>query len=436
MSTEIRVREEDGAIIFEKDKMNDLEIKFYNPEYFAMIGFSDAEIKMINKTDGSEVGNGASVNLDSMADAQPPPDSMAAENGSVEQPPPDSMTAENGSVEQPQPDSMVAENGSMEPPPDSMVAENGSMEQPPPDSMTAENGSEEQPPDSMVAENGYEEQPPPDSMATENGSEEPPPPDSMVAENGSMEPPPDSMTAENSSVENQDPGNQVRNEMKGGYYKNVRILTVPFKHFVYFVQGRGKEPDQTTTTTAPDNRQTFFTGFSSVFDKIRGTFNNSNVNDQTNVPAEKDKQPDSSEPTPSTLAETDVNQVSQDGTPADETTKTQNETQSNADAPSIMWVVKIPIIKEDLGIHENEERSLNQMIVEYQAEKTNNIIVTGDRYSIGSRSIKMANTIEEGTSTVTFPDSNLVGTKMHKYAKLHNLGTATSNKSGLFGAFY
>ena len=368
MSTEIRVREEDGAMIFEKDKMNDLEIKFYNPEYFAMIGFLDAEIKMINKTDGSEVGDGASVNLDSMADAQPPPDSMTAENGSVEQSQPDSMTAENGSVEQSQPDSMTAENGSGEQPqPDSMTAENGSVEQPQPDSMTAENGS----------------------------------------------------------VENQDSGDNVKNEMKGGYYKNVRILTVPFRHFVYFVQGRGKEPDQ--TTPAPDKRQTFFTGFSSVFDKIRGTFNNSNA------PAEKDNQSNTLEPTPSTLAETDVNQVSQDGTSADETTETQNETQSSADALSIMWVVKIPIIKEDLGIHENEERELNQIIIEHRAEKTNNIIVTGERYLIGSRSIKMANTVEEGISLVQFPESNLVGTKMHKYAKLNNSGT--SNKSGLFGMF-
>ena len=422
MSTEIRVREEDGAMIFEKDKMNDLEIKFYNPEYFAMLGFSDAEIKMINKTDGSEVGDGASVNPDSVAEEKPYPDSMVTENGSMEQPQPDSMVDENGSMEQSQPDSMVDENGSAEQPqPDSMVAENGSAEQPQPDSMVAENGSLEQPPDSMTAENGSAEQPQPDSM---------------VAENGSLEQPPDSMTAENGSLENQEPGNQVRNEMKGGYYKNVRILTVPFRHFVYFVQGRGKEPDQTTTTTAPDNRQTFFTGFSSIFDKIRGTFNNSNVNAQTNVPAEKDTQPDSLNSQPSTLAESDVKQVSPDETPVDETTEPPNETQSNADALSIMWVVKIPIIKEDLGIHENEERALNQMIVEYQAEKTNNIIVTGERYSIGSRSIKMANTVEEGASTVTFPDSNLVGTKMHKYAKLHNLGTATSNKSGLFGAFY
>ena len=393
MSTEIRVREEDGAMIFEKDKMNDLEIKFYNPEYFAMLGFSDAEIKMINKTDGSEVGDGASVNPDSVAEEKPYPDSMVTENGSMEQPQPDSMVDENGSMEQSQPDSMVDENGSAE-------------------------------------------QPQPDSMVAENGSAEQPQPDSMVAENGSLEQPPDSMTAENGSLENQEPGNQVRNEMKGGYYKNVRILTVPFRHFVYFVQGRGKEPDQTTTTTAPDNRQTFFTGFSSIFDKIRGTFNNSNVNAQTNVPAEKDTQPDSLNSQPSTLAESDVKQVSPDETPVDETTEPPNETQSNADALSIMWVVKIPIIKEDLGIHENEERALNQMIVEYQAEKTNNIIVTGERYSIGSRSIKMANTVEEGASTVTFPDSNLVGTKMHKYAKLHNLGTATSNKSGLFGAFY
>jgi hypothetical protein len=396
MSTEIRVREEDGAMIFEKDKTNDLEIKFYNPEYFAMIGFSDAEIKMINKTDGSEVGDGASVNPNSAAEEQPYPDSMVAENGSMEQPQPDSMVDENGSMEQPQPDSMVDENGSAEQPqPDSMVAENGSLEQPQPDSMVAENGSLEQPPDSMTAENG--------------------------------------------SLENQEPGNQARNEMKGGYYKNVQILTIPFRHFVYFVQGRGKEPDQ-TTTTAPDNRQTFFTGFSSIFDKIRGTFNNSNVNAQTNVPVEKDNHSDSLEPTPSTLAESDAKQVSPDETPVNEThidsTETPNETQPNTDALSIMWVVKIPIIKEDLGIHENEERALNQMIVEYQAEKTNNIIVTGERYSIGSRSIKMANTVEEGASTVTFPDSNLVGTKMHKYAKLHNLGTATSNKSGLFGAFY
>jgi hypothetical protein len=243
-------------------------------------------------------------------------------------------------------------------------------------------------------------------MAAENGSEEPPP-DSMATENGSMEQPPDSMAVENGSGEQQESGDQVKNEMKGGYYKNVRILTVPFRHFVYFVQGRGKEPDQTTTES--DKSQTFFTGFSSIFDKIRGTFGIS----ESNASVDKDKQasPDG---------------VSSDGTQVDSTA-----TPSNAD---IMWVVKIPIIKEELGIHENEERELNQIIIEHRAEKTNNIIVTGERYLIGSRSIKMANTVEEGISTVQFPESNLVGTKMHKYAKLNNSGT--SNKSGLFGVFY
>ena len=55
MSTEIRSREENGAMIFEKDKLDDLEIKFFNPEYFSKIGFPDAEIKIVNKTTGEEL---------------------------------------------------------------------------------------------------------------------------------------------------------------------------------------------------------------------------------------------------------------------------------------------------------------------------------------------------------------------------------------------
>ena len=98
-----------------------------------------------------------------------------------------------------------------------------------------------------------------------------------------------------------------------------------------------------------------------------------------------------------------------------------------------MWVVKIPIVKEEVDSREMEEQTLNQMIIEYHAERLNNIIVTGERYTVGNRSIKIATTVEEGAPTAQFPDSKLIGTKMDKYAKLNN---SNSSNSGFFSSLF
>lgn len=68
MSNEVRSREENGFMVFEKDKLDDLEIKFFNPEYFSKIGFSDAEIRIVNKTTGEEL-----TSNDSDVISEPPP---------------------------------------------------------------------------------------------------------------------------------------------------------------------------------------------------------------------------------------------------------------------------------------------------------------------------------------------------------------------------
>ena len=46
----VRVYPNDTFIVFEKDKTSDDEAIVYNPEYFRILGFRDAEISLVNKT--------------------------------------------------------------------------------------------------------------------------------------------------------------------------------------------------------------------------------------------------------------------------------------------------------------------------------------------------------------------------------------------------
>jgi hypothetical protein len=173
---------------------------------------------------------------------------------------------------------------------------------------------------------------------------------------------------------------------------------------------QGSEPRNTQGSssgeTSSSTQRTFFTGFSSFFDNIRSSFGNKGLN---NAAAK------------------------------DDTVESKNDTIQSASSASstaglsIMWVVKIPIVKEEVDSREMEEQTLNQMIIEYHAERLNNIIVTGERYTVGNRSIKIATTVEEGAPTAQFPDSKLIGTKMDKYAKLNN---SNSSNSGFFSSLF
>jgi hypothetical protein len=392
MSSEIRVSEKDGAIVFEKDKLSDLEIKFFNPEYFALIGFSDAEIKMINKDDGSEVtadsGSSDDTPLPSnegQSEEIQSPDSLNVENGSQMQ--------DDGAPEQPDAAPDVGEEGQQEPVSD-MANETQEEVQPDavqPDAVpnTGDEGQLESAPD-MANETQEEVQPDavPDAEPQSDATQDmgPEGQSSLAVETGSNDP----------------------NKMQGGYYENVKTLTVPFRHFVYFVQGSEPRNTQGSSSgeTSSSTQRTFFTGFSSFFDNIRSSFGNKGLN---NAAAK------------------------------DDTVESKNDTTQSASSASsttglsIMWVVKIPIVKEEVDSREMEEQTLNQMIIEYHAERLNNIIVTGERYTVGNRSIKMATTVEEGAPTAQFPDSKLIGTKMDKYAKLNN---SNSSNSGFFSSLF
>ena len=93
MSSEVRVREEDGVMIFEKDKTDDLEAKFFNPEYFRMIGFPDAEIIILNK----ETGNTVAQNDSSSSGLEPEPesDSQNVADESMDQSPVENVTTDS-----------------------------------------------------------------------------------------------------------------------------------------------------------------------------------------------------------------------------------------------------------------------------------------------------------------------------------------------------
>jgi len=54
----IRVTYTDTHVIFEKDQIHDWEVKLYNPEYFRLIGFPDAEISIVKAADEDELVGG------------------------------------------------------------------------------------------------------------------------------------------------------------------------------------------------------------------------------------------------------------------------------------------------------------------------------------------------------------------------------------------
>ena len=53
-----RVTTENGVFVFEKDNTNELEVELYNPAYFRAIGFGDAEVSLVVRSEDTQVGGG------------------------------------------------------------------------------------------------------------------------------------------------------------------------------------------------------------------------------------------------------------------------------------------------------------------------------------------------------------------------------------------
>ena len=328
MSTEIRSREENGFMVFEKDKLNDLEIKFFNPEYFSKIGFPDAEIKIVNKS------NGQDGNSTDLPDPNTSVDSNERVNGEViDQSDANAETlqenAEGDVAEQPQ------EN-----------AEGDATEQPDANAETPQENVE-----GDVAEQ-------PDANA-ETPQE---------------------------NVEGDKADDNIENKIKGGYYKNVEGLTLPFKYFVYFVQSKTPNGEPTDSTVSPPRSEgeTIFT-FDTFYDRIKNVFRGNN---NTSV----------------------------------EQSQTNPISDQNSASDSNMWVVKIPITTDadtsQMNEYKKEELKLNQALREFKMEQSNHLIIKGEVFNVGTRFIKIAQTVEEGQPILETDKTKLLGTKMAKYERL------------------
>ena len=375
--TEIRVREENGNMIFEKDKMNDLEIKFFNPAYFSMIGFPDAEISMVNKDTGEPIGLESSSATDVNSD-------QTGEQIEETQETPIDGEAQN--TEQDQSMDGEVQNAEQEP---QLNGDNQNAEQEPPMDGEAQN-VEQEPPMDGEAQN-VEQEPTMDGEA-QNAEQETP----IDGEEQNAETPPPTNNAPNAQI----------SEIKGGYYDNVDELTRPFRDFVYMIQP-SRRPLFDKTSSSTNNRPNSF-GISSCYDRIKSAFSR---NDS--------KQQDASIQD----GESNAQNASEADTP--EETQEANNVENSTEGMSIMWVVKIPIVgSPETDVNKKQQNELNDIIREFRANKSNKIKVTGERYSVGARTIKIAKNIEDGEEVLNVATSKLIGTKMQKYAKLNE--TASS----------
>ena len=377
MSSEVRVREEDGFMVFEKDKMDDLEAKFFNPEYFRMIGFADAEISMINKETGDLIppddSGSSGVETDGSTEQVEPSDT----DQSGQEPAGSDATDQSGQ----EPAGSDATDQSVQEPAGSDATDQ-SVQEPAGSDATDQSGQE--PAGSDATDQSVQE--PAGSDATDQSVQEP-------ESNASTQPPPG---------------------MKGGYYKDVDSLTEPFKHFVYLVQRdrpyySTKEVSSTTESgtgiygklfgetksSDPSTGSGFASGFQSFFDRIRNALSPS----ETDASAEKEGTEEEKEPATSPM--------------------------------SISWIVKIPIIRDDVELskYKKDEILLGQLVREYRAEKVNNIIVEGERHEIGNRSVKMLASVKEGEPVIQYPETKLQGSKMYKMSLL---GSGKSKSSWFF----
>jgi hypothetical protein len=374
--TEIRVREENGNMIFEKDKMNDLEIKFFNPAYFSMIGFPDAEISMVNKDTGEPIG------LESSSATNVNPDQTGEQIEETQETP---IDGEAQNTEQDQPMDGEVQNAEQGTPIDGEVQ-----------------NAEQEPPNDGDAQNA--EQEPPNDGEVQNAEQ----PMDGEAQNVEQE---TQLDGDAQNVETPPPTNNVPNaqtsEIKGGYYNNVDELTRPFRDFVYMIQPSRRPLFDKTSSSTNDRPNSF--GISSFYDRIKSAFSRNDSKQQDGSIQD---------------GESNAQNASEADTP--EETQEANNVENSTEGMSIMWVVKIPIVgSPETDVNKKQQNELNDIIREFRANKSNKIKVTGERYSVGARTIKIAKNIDDGDDVLNVATSKLIGTKMQKYAKLN--GPASSS---------
>jgi hypothetical protein len=389
--SEIRSREENGTMIFEKDKLNDLEIKFFNPEYFSKIGFPDAEIKIVNKTTGEDASSASSANqvgpvvTSDVSDQQPADAEILPQEQTGDEVTQAPEVTDAETQPQEQPGEVVA--------PEVIDAETQPQEQ----------TGEVVAPEVTDAQTLPQEQTGDATTQGESAGEEVQP-----SEVSYPEPEPTTQSG------TQNPEDRV-DEMKGGYYKYVERLTLPFRYFVYFVQrepskSSGIEPVETKSVTDESKVNERDSLFHTFYDGIKNTFSGVNMtSSQTTPPV------DASNPSIEPPAEGVESPVENVEPPAEDAVK---KTDSNSEDVTLMWVVKIPITTTgQINEYKKEELKLNQILREYKMEQSNNIIVKGEVFDVGNRTIKIAQTVEEGQPTLEVNNTKLPGTKMAKYKK-------------------
>ena len=193
----------------------------------------------------------------------------------------------------------------------------------------------------------------------------------------------------------------VENKIEGGGYHNPDKLTIPFRQFVYLVQGAN---DTSSEIKKNDTNNKFIEQFRKYNENVYN-FIKSQLNQFSNVF------------TKSSLKEEEVN-VKND---KEEEVNVKNDKEEEVKEFKY-WVVKIPVIPnetiEPKGKCEMEEVKLMQTILQRKAERMLPISIEYEYKTIGERVIMLCKRIKdkkEPANDLEFGSCNLEGSVMKKY---------------------
>ena len=262
----------------------------------------------------------------------------------------------------------------------------------------------------------------------------------------------------------------------GGYYDHPEELSWPYRQFVYAVQSTTLPPEESDHSDLPvvessvekdkpdvglqrfDPKanlaiaktdlgqfsvmyQRFSQGLSGFTEKVNSYFNTQSqtpVDNQLSISNSEEKdQPPSPPLVDNQLGisnekdEQIQEEKDQPPPPVDNQLSISNEKeqiQEEKDQPpppvdnnQTKWVIRIPIIQDEslipLSTYEKQDLVLKQKLREHKAEQMAGIVVDGQRYDIGNRSIYMGQ-ISQGKSVLKVDTNGLEGTLVWKYAQL------------------
>ena len=237
--------------------------------------------------------------------------------------------------------------------------------------------------------------------------------------------------------------------IKGGYYDKPDELTYPFRHLVYLIQGTGKRKQSQPIKKQSEyngnkinNLPNFFNRLE-IYGKEASNMLSSGIKQvkpyftkkQTEQPAEVPPPPEnksftnepSTEVTPPPENKSFTNEPSTEVPPPPENKSFTTEPSTEVSPPpenneniqyyKVIIPINAPTSKVPLGNYEKKELLLDYLLLENKIEKGLGKSCLGKIYKVGTRYIRMCEEVKEWSS-LNAPPSALIGTKMHKFAKL------------------